>query len=92
MLFISERIVIGAPRKIEPKLSEEEFVIRAIGKLRGKHKGLHSVFSGFNDAFRGYFGTNPVETVQRLGQEKLQYLFNKIFGNCYEPVRAKGIL
>ena len=54
----------------KPKLTEEEFVFRAIRKLRGKYKGIHSVYSGFNDAFRRYFGTNPVETIQRLAQEK----------------------
>lgn len=53
----------------EPKLSEEEFFRRAIKKLRGNYKGIHSVYSGFNQAFRQYFGTNPVETTQRLAQE-----------------------
>lgn len=53
----------------EPKLSEEEFVRRAIKKLRGNYKGIHTVYSGFNQAFKQYFGTNPVETTQRLAQE-----------------------
>jgi hypothetical protein len=52
-----------------PKLSEEEFVRRSIKKLRGKYKGIHTVYSGFNEAFKKYFGTNPVETTQRLSQE-----------------------
>lgn len=52
-----------------PELTEEEFVHRAIKKLRGKYKGIHSVYSGFNKAFRKYFGTNPVEATQRLAQE-----------------------
>ncbi len=51
-----------------PKLTEEEFVRRAIKKLRGKYKGIHTVYSGFNDAFKQYYGTNPVETTQRLAQ------------------------
>ena len=54
-----------------PKLSEEEFVVRAIKKLRKPpYKGIHSVYSGFNDAFKRYFGTNPVETTNTLAQEK----------------------
>jgi len=50
-------------------LSEEEFVRRAIKRLRGKYRGIHSVYSGFNAAFQEYFGTNPVETTQRLAAE-----------------------
>ena len=53
----------------KPKLSEEEFIRRAIKKLRGNYKGIHSVYSGFNNAFQEYFGTNPVATTQRLAQE-----------------------
>ena len=52
------------------KISEYEFIIRAIKKLRNPpYKGIHSVYSGFNQAFKDYFGTNPVETTQRLSQE-----------------------
>lgn len=53
----------------KPKLSEEEFVRKAIKKLRGNYKGIHSVYSGFNNAFQEYFGTNPVATTQRLAKE-----------------------
>ena len=53
----------------KPKLSEEEFVRRAVKKLRGNYKGIHSVYTGFNTAFKEYFGTNPVETTQRLVSE-----------------------
>lgn len=53
----------------KPKLSEEEFIRRAIKKLRGNYKGIHTVYSGFNAAFKEYFGTNPVETTQRLASE-----------------------
>lgn len=48
------------------KLSKEEFVVRAIKKLRGKYRGIHSVFSGFNEAFRQYFGEDPRATTQGL--------------------------
>ncbi len=51
----------------EKKLTEEEFVLQAIKKLRKEpFRGIHSVYSGFNEAFRKYFGTNPVEATSRL--------------------------
>lgn len=53
----------------KPKLSEEEFVRRAVKKLRGNYKGIHSVYTGFNTAFKEYFGTNAVEATQRLVSE-----------------------
>ena len=49
------------------KLTEEEFVTQAIRKLRkDPYRGIHSVYSGFNEAFRKYFGTNPVEATTKL--------------------------
>lgn len=53
------------------KLSQEEFVRRAIVSLRKEgYKGIHTVFSGFNDAFKRYFeGENPVEATKRLAEE-----------------------
>ncbi len=54
----------------EKRLTEEEFVIQAIKKLRKEpFRGIHSVYSGFNEAFRKYFGTNPVEATNRLAKE-----------------------
>jgi len=54
----------------ETKLNEEEFVLQAIKKLRKEpFRGIHSVYSGFNEAFRKYFGTNPVEATSRLATE-----------------------
>jgi hypothetical protein len=54
----------------ERKLSEEEFVLQAIKKLRKEpFRGIHSVYSGFNEAFRKYFGTNPVEVTSGLAAE-----------------------
>jgi len=53
----------------KPKLTEEEFVRKAIKKLRGNYKGIHTVYSGFNQAFKEYFGTNPVEATQRLANQ-----------------------
>ncbi len=45
-------------------------MVRAIEKLRKQpYKGIHTVYSGFNQAFKEYFGTNPVEMTQRLAKE-----------------------
>ena len=54
------------------KLSYEEFVKQAILKLRTRdYKGIHTVYSGFNEAFRKYFdGANPVEITNQLAEEK----------------------
>jgi hypothetical protein len=53
------------------KLSHEEFVKKAIVSLRKEgYKGIHSVYSGFNNAFKKYFeGENPVEVTNRLAGE-----------------------
>jgi hypothetical protein len=54
----------------ERKLTEEEFVTQAIKKLKKEpYRGIHTVYSGFNEAFRKYFGTNPVEATSRLTAE-----------------------
>jgi hypothetical protein len=56
--------------EVERKLTEEEFVLQAIKRLRKEpFRGIHSVYSGFNEAFRKYFGTNPVEVTSRLAAE-----------------------
>ena len=61
---------VNMAKEGKPKLSEEEFVVRAIKKLRKQpYKGIHTVYSGFNQAFKEYFGTNPVEMTQRLAKE-----------------------
>jgi len=54
------------------RLSYEEFVKQAILKLRtGDYKGIHTVYSGFNEAFRKYFdGANPIEITNQLAKEK----------------------
>jgi hypothetical protein len=56
---------------MEERLSHEEFVRKAVVSLRKEgYKGIHSVYSGFNEAFKKYFdGDNPVETTNRLAQE-----------------------
>jgi len=55
---------------MEEKLSEFEFVVKAIKRLKKPpYKGIHSVYSGFNQAFREYFNKDPVEATTRLAQE-----------------------
>jgi hypothetical protein len=53
------------------KMSHEEFVKKAIVSLRKEgYKGIHTVYSGFNEAFKKYFsGENPVEVTNALAQE-----------------------
>lgn len=44
-------------------LSPEEFIRLAVVRLRtANFKGIHSVYSGFNEAFRKYFqGADPIK-------------------------------
>jgi len=53
------------------KLSHEEFIRKAILSLRKEgYKGIHTVYSGFNEAFKKYFnGENPVEVTNKLAKE-----------------------
>ncbi len=53
------------------KLSHEEFIKQAILRLRtGNYKGIHSVYSGFNEAFKKYFeGGDPVKATNQLAAE-----------------------
>jgi hypothetical protein len=54
----------------ERKISEYEFIVKAVKKLRKPpYKGIHSVYSGFNRAFRDYFQRDPIETTTRLAEE-----------------------
>lgn len=55
--------------KDKSKIKEEEFVRQAILKLRGKYKGIHTVYSGFNQAFKQYYGKNPIEATQKLAED-----------------------
>jgi hypothetical protein len=56
---------------MKAKLSHEEFVRLAIAKLRlDNYKGIHSVYSGFNEAFKTYFeGVNPIEVTGELARQ-----------------------
>lgn len=56
----------------EVKLNHEEFVKKAIVDLRRDgYKGIHTVYSGFNEAFKKYFGpdANPIEVTNHLAAE-----------------------
>ena len=56
---------------MEERLSHEEFVKKAIVSLRKEgYKGIHTVYSGFNEAFKKYFeGENPIEVTNALAKE-----------------------
>ncbi len=53
------------------KISTEEFVRLAIVKLRNEpYKGIHSVYSGFNEAFKNYYsGQDPVQATNQLAED-----------------------
>lgn len=53
------------------RLSHEDFFKKAILRLRdiSKSRGIHSVFSGFNQAFREYFDEDPVKVTQDLASK-----------------------
>lgn len=56
---------------MEERLSHEEFVKKAIISLRKEgYKGIHTVYSGFNEAFKKYFaGENPIEVTNALAKD-----------------------
>lgn len=74
------------------KMTQEEFVLKAIKTLRNPgYKGIHSVYSGFNGAFRKYFGegANPVETTTKMATEgKLVVQMRKGGAMLYFPEDA----
>lgn len=51
------------------RLTEEKFILRAIRNLRTPpYKGINPVISGFNKAFRAYYGegADPVAATKKL--------------------------
>jgi hypothetical protein len=50
------------------RMTHEEFIRRAIETLRSQnYRGIHSVYSGFNEAFKQYFpGEDPVQATTAL--------------------------
>ena len=54
----------------QERVSEADFVKRAIVSLRkDPYKGIHSVYSGFNQAFRDYFNDDPIKWTTQLASE-----------------------
>ncbi len=53
------------------KVSPEDFVRLAIAKLRSEpYKGIHSVYSGFNEAFKKYFaGDDPIQLTNQMAED-----------------------
>ena len=52
------------------KLSQAEFVKKAIVSLRkDPYKGIHTIYSGFNDAFRTYFNEDPIKWTTQLAKD-----------------------
>ncbi len=53
------------------KLSYEEFIRKAIVSLRKEgYKGIHTVYSGFNEAFKKYFeNEDPIKVTNQLASE-----------------------
>lgn len=74
----------------ETKLTREEFTLRAISALRvGKYKGIHTVFSGFNNAYRKYFGEDPVAATKALADAgKIVLRIAKGGATIYRPEDA----
>jgi len=51
----------------DERLTHEEFVLLAMRTLGDpRFPGLHVVYSGFNEAFRRYFGSDPIQAVREL--------------------------
>jgi hypothetical protein len=78
---------------MEAKLSHEEFVRKAVVSLRKEgYKGIHSVYSGFNEAFKKYYpGENPVEATNKLAAED-KIIIRPVKGGVmlYLPEEAPG--
>ncbi len=53
------------------RITKEEFIVQAIRKLRdlSKSKGIHSRFSGFNEAFKLQFGQESRATTDKMVAE-----------------------
>ena len=78
----------------DKKLTYEEFVKKAIVSLRKEgYKGIHSVYSGFNGAFRDYYGekADPVQTTRDLARQgKIETIPSKGGAMLYLPGDLKS--
>jgi hypothetical protein len=53
------------------KLTQDEFIKKAVVSLRKEpYKGIHTVYSGFNNAFKKYFdGADPIAATNKMASE-----------------------
>jgi len=53
------------------KLTQDEFIKKAVVSLRKDgYKGIHTVYSGFNTAFKKYFdGADPIAATNKMAGE-----------------------
>src|SRR3989344_3627836 len=57
-------------RKMTRRINKKTFVLNAIHNLRNDgYMGMHAVFSGFNQAFREYYGEDPIVEVNKLAKD-----------------------
>lgn len=57
-------------KKTPSKLPYREFIERSIKALRKPpYKGIHVVYSNFNEAFRQYYGEDPRSIIDQLVKE-----------------------
>ena len=82
------------PNTDKRPLNPEQFVLRAIETLRDpeRSRGIHTVFSGFNNAFREYFpGLDPIDVTNQLA-EAGRIVIRPVKGGVmiYKPGEAPG--
>jgi hypothetical protein len=83
-MIFSDEDVDSMGEAEQKKISEYEFFVRAICRLRTPpYKCIHSVYTGFNQAYREYFNKDPIEAAKRLSEE------GKIFTR---PVKGGALL
>ncbi|KAF0182339.1 MAG: hypothetical protein FD164_1178 [Nitrospirae bacterium] len=63
--------IVGQGYDDAPKLSYEEFIRKAIPALRkDNYKGIHTVYSGFNQAFKKYYNNeDPIKVTNDLAAQ-----------------------
>jgi hypothetical protein len=64
--------MVKSKKTSEPRLTPEAFVLQAIAALKTeKFKGVHAVRSGFNQAFREYFGdeADPISVTCQMRKD-----------------------
>jgi len=77
---VNKYVKIGGKVMVTKKISYEEFYTNAIKSLRdvSKSNGIHVVFTGFNQAFKAYYGEDPREVTDQLVKEgKIETKFVK---------------